>query len=105
MASYYVRTLRARGDYWGPLLGVMISGAMIGFLYSAIIGVALTAFFDNQWFVETLPIVGVVLGIGWWSYNSGIEAGVALENSLRKPPESQQTALDHTIEILERGEK
>lgn len=103
MASYYVQTLKARGDYWGPLFGVIISGAMIGLLYGLIIGGALTVLLDNQWFIERFPIVGVVFGVGWWSYNQGLEAGVALESSLRRPPELQQTALDHSIEILERG--
>ena len=105
MASYYVQTLKARGDYWGPLFGVIISGAMIGLLYGVVIGSALTVLLDNQWFIEMFPIVGVVLGVGWWSYNKGLEAGVSLENSLRRPSESQQTALDHYIETLERGEK
>jgi hypothetical protein len=84
----------------------MISGAMIGLLYGAIIGGALTMLLDNdKWFINNLPIVGVFLGVGWWSYNEGIEAGADLERSLTRPPESQETALDHTIEMLERGEK
>ena len=94
MANYYVDTLRARGDYWSSLFAGMAIGALLGILYGSISGLVFSAMFDDDWYINRLTLIGVVLGIGWGSFNQGVEVGVALEKSLRPSSESQQSAED-----------